>query len=54
MPLTRKQKWRIDKVQSEKIARAYKASIKAESELNVNYKEYIGNVITRFGQRQLV
>ena len=40
MPLTRKQKWRIDKVQSEKIARADKASIKAESELNVNDKEY--------------
>ena len=54
MPLTRKQKWRIDKVQSEKIARADKASIKAESELSVNDKEYIGKVITRYGQRQLV
>ena len=54
MPLTRKQKWRIDKVQSEKIARADKASIKAESDLNVNDKEYIGKVITRYGQRQLV
>ncbi|MDA7440754.1 ribosome small subunit-dependent GTPase A [Candidatus Pseudothioglobus singularis] len=54
MPLTRKQKWRIDKVQSEKIARADKASIKAESELNVNDKEYTGKVITRYGQRQLV
>ena len=54
MPLTRKQKWRIDKVQSEKIARADKASIKAESELSVNDKECIGKVITRYGQRQLV
>ena len=34
MPLTRKQKWRIDKVQSEKIARADKAASKAESELD--------------------
>ncbi len=54
MPLTRKQKWRIDKVQSEKIARATKASIKAESELDQNDKEYTGKVITRYGQRQLV
>ena len=54
MPLTRKQKWRIDKVQSEKIARATKASIKAESELNENDNEYNGKVITRYGQRQLV
>ena len=54
MPLTRKQKWRIDKVQSEKIARADKAAIKAESELNVKDKEYSGKVITRYGQRQLV
>ena len=54
MPLTRKQKWRIDKVQSEKIARADKASIKAESGLNVKDKEYSGKVITRYGQRQLV
>ena len=54
MPLTRKQKWRIDKVQSEKIARADKASIKSESDLNVNDKEYTGKVITRYGQRQLV
>ena len=54
MPLTRKQKWRIDKVQSEKIARATRASIKAESELDENDKEYTGKVITRYGQRQLV
>ncbi len=54
MPLTRKQKWRIDKVQSEKIARATRASIKAESELDKNEKEFTGKVITRYGQRQLV
>ena len=44
MPLTRKQKWRIDKVQSEKIARADKAASKAESELD-DEKEYQGIVI---------
>ena len=53
MSLTRKQKWRIDKVQSEKIARADKAASKAESELDDD-KEYQGRVITRYGQRQLV
>ena len=53
MPLTKKQKWRIDKVQSEKIARADKAASKAESELD-DEKEYQGIVITRYGQRQLV
>ena len=54
MPLTRKQKWRIDKVQSEKIARADKAAIKVESKLIDNEQEYTGKVITRYGQRQLV
>jgi len=53
VPLTRKQKWRIDKVQSEKIARADKAASKAELELD-DEKEYQGIVITRYGQRQLV
>jgi len=53
VPLTRKQKWRIDKVQSDKIARANKAASKAESELD-DEKEYQGIVITRYGQRQLV
>ena len=53
MPLTRKQKWSIDKVQSDKIARADKAASKAESELD-DEKEYQGRVITRYGQRQLV
>ncbi len=54
MPLTRRQQWRIDKVQSEKISRANKASIKAEFDIEKNKIEQIGLVITRFGQRQLV
>ena len=54
MSLTRKQKWRIEKVQSEKIARADKAAIKVESQLNDSDKEYTGKVKTRYGQRQLV
>ncbi len=54
MPLTRKQKWRIDKVQSEKIARADKAALKVEAQLKNNEIEHPGLVITRYGQRQLV
>ena len=54
MPLTRKQKWRIDKVQSEKIARAGKAASKIESQLDKDEIEHSGKVITRYGQRQLV
>ena len=54
MPLTRKQKWRIDKVQSEKIARAGKAASKVESQLDEGELECSGRVITRYGQRQLV
>ena len=54
MPLTRKQKWRIDKVQSEKIARAGKAASKVESQLDKDEIERSGKVITRYGQRQLV
>ena len=54
MPLTRKQKWRIDKVQSEKIARADKIASKLESQVQDDETEYQGRVITRYGQRQLV
>ena len=54
MSLTRKQKWRIDKVQSEKIARANKAALKAESKLQNDEIEYPGTVITRYGHRQLI
>ena len=54
MPLTRKQKWRIDKVQSEKIARAGKAASKVESQIDEGELEHSGRVITRYGQRQLI
>jgi ribosome biogenesis GTPase / thiamine phosphate phosphatase len=54
MALTRRQKWRIEKVQSEKIARADKASSKTENNKLSNEKEQQGLVITRYGQRQLV
>ena len=54
MALTRRQQWRIDKVQSEKIIRANKASIKAESDIEDSEIDYKGLVITRYGQRQLV
>jgi len=54
VPLTRKQKWRIDKVQSEKIVRANKAASKVESQLDEDNLEHSGKVITRYGQRQLV
>ena len=54
MPLTRKQKWRIDKVQSEKIVRANKAASKVELQLDEDEIVHSGKVITRYGQRQLV
>ena len=54
MTLTRRQKWRIEKVQSEKISRASNASIKAESSIEKGTEELQGLVITRYGQRQLV
>ena len=54
MALTRKQKWRIEKVQSEKISRANKASSKTENTTLSDEKEQQGFVITRYGQRQLV
>ena len=54
MSLTRRQKWRIEKVQSERIARANKTSIETKK---INIFEEVsqkGLVITRYGQRQLV
>ncbi|AXE62110.1 ribosome small subunit-dependent GTPase A [Candidatus Thioglobus sp. NP1] len=54
MTLTRRQKWRIEKVQSEKISRANNASIKAESSIEKGTEELHGLVITRYGQRQLI
>lgn len=54
MPLTRHQKWRLEKIQVERIARANKASDNFEElPLNSN-KAQIGLVITRYGQRLLV
>ena len=47
MPLTRRQKWRIEKVQSERIARANKAAIENEKNIKNEEVSQIGRVITR-------
>jgi ribosome biogenesis GTPase len=52
--LNRRQRWRAEKIQAERIARANKASEKAESETNISGKEQKGRVVTRYGQRQLI
>jgi len=54
MSLTRRQKWRIEKVQSERIARANKAVIKTEKNITNEELSQKGRVITRYGHRQLV
>jgi len=54
MSLTRRQKWRIEKVQSERIERANKAAAKTEKKLTNKELSQKGRVITRYGQRQLV
>jgi len=54
MSLTRRQKWRIEKVQSERIERANKAAAKTEKKLTNKELSQKGVVITRYGQRQLV
>jgi len=54
MPLTRRQKWRIEKVQSERIARANKSAIETEKKTTNEELSQKGRVITRYGQRQLV
>ena len=54
MSLTRRQKWRIEKVQSERIARANKAAIETEKNIINEELSQKGRVITRYGQRQLV
>ena len=54
MSLTRRQKWRIEKVQSERIARANKAAIETEKNITNEEMSQKGLVITRYGQRQLV
>ena len=54
MSLTRRQKWRIEKIQAERIARANKASSEAEDLLKDADQAQTGLVITRYGQRLLV
>ena len=54
MSLTRRQKWRIEKVQSERISRANKAAIETEKYIPNEETPQKGRVITRYGQRQLV
>ena len=54
MSLTRRQKWRIEKVQSERIARANKAAIETEKNITNEEMSQKGLVITRYGHRQLV
>ena len=54
MALTRRQKWHIEKIHSERIARAKKTSKNSENiDLN-STQEINGRVISRYGQRQLV
>lgn len=52
MSLNRRQKWRIEKIQAERIVRANKASKAIET--NSNRDTQTGLVITRYGQRLLV
>ncbi len=54
MSLTRRQKWRIEKVQSERIARANKAAIESKKNITNEEVSQKGRVVTRYGQRQLV
>ena len=54
MSLTRRQKWRIEKIQAERIARANKASDSSEDLLDNAGEAQTGLVITRYGQHLLV
>ena len=54
MSLTRRQKWRIEKIQAERIARANKASDNSEDLLDNASEAQTGLVITRYGQHLLV
>lgn len=54
MGLTRRQKWRIEKIQAERIARAYRVADDSESLLENANDAQTGLVITRYGQRLLV
>ncbi|SGZ94197.1 Ribosome small subunit-stimulated GTPase EngC [Bathymodiolus thermophilus thioautotrophic gill symbiont] len=54
MSLTRRQKWRIEKIQAERIARANRVADDAQDLADNNAEAQIGLVITRYGQRLLV
>ncbi len=54
MSLTRRQKWRINKIQSERIARTQRASKISDHIAGDSNTEQTGLVITRYGQRLLV
>ena len=54
MGLTRRQKWRIEKIQAERIARAQRVAGDSESLLVNADNAQTGLVITRYGQRLLV
>jgi ribosome biogenesis GTPase len=53
LDLTRRQKWRIEKIQAERITRANRAADDSDIELDNNNAQ-TGLVITRYGQRLLV
>ncbi|HJP12456.1 MAG TPA: ribosome small subunit-dependent GTPase A, partial [Gammaproteobacteria bacterium] len=54
MTLTRRQKWRIEKIHSERIARSNRASKNSAKIDLYSTQDIMGRVITRYGQRQLV
>ena len=54
MSLSRRQKWRIEKIQAERISRAQKASSGSDALLTNASSEQTGLVITRYGQHLLV
>ena len=54
MSLSRRQKWRIEKIQAERISRAQKASSGSDALLANASSEQTGLVITRYGQHLLV
>lgn len=53
MSLTRRQKWRLEKIQAERIARANKVADNSQ-DLDTDAKAQTGLVITRYGQHLLV
>ncbi|SMM99982.1 Ribosome small subunit-stimulated GTPase EngC [uncultured Candidatus Thioglobus sp.] len=54
MSLNRRQKWRIEKIQAQRIARANRVSNDADELLDEEAQAQTGLVITRYGQRLLV